>query len=85
MNEPSEEVKAMARRIAREFAAYNDTAVGCAIAAIAEKCALAAILETRTEIIRSLRHDFDDWPDYVALSDVADALEDGTHYGKAEQ
>jgi len=26
-------------------------------------------------LIRSLRHDFDEWPDYVALADVADALE----------
>lgn len=30
---------------------------------------------TEAEIISSLRHDFDEWPDYVALADVADALE----------
>lgn len=39
------------------------------------KAALAAIIETRAQIINSLRHDFDEWPDYVALADVADALE----------
>lgn len=38
--------------------------------------ALAAIIETRKEMIRSLRHDFDDWPDYVALADVADTMEE---------
>lgn len=32
-------------------------------------------LDTKAALILSLRHDFDDWPDYVALADVADALE----------
>lgn len=32
-------------------------------------------LNAKAEFIRSLRHDFDEWPDYVALADVADELE----------
>lgn len=39
------------------------------------QAALAAITETRAHLINSLRHDFDEWTDYVALADVADALE----------
>lgn len=94
MNEPSEEVKAMARRSAAKYWQTGDPSDEATARSILSgewddqaytQAAIAAILETRTEIIRSLRHDFDDWPDYVALSDVADALEDGTHYGKAEQ
>lgn len=42
---------------------------------LAQRAALAGITETHQELCRSLREDFDDWPDYVTLTDVADSLE----------
>ncbi len=42
-----EAMKAMAERIGNEFAPYDDTATGCAIATVVRKAALAAIIETQ--------------------------------------
>ena len=33
----------------------------------------------RADVVAWLRHDLDDWPDYVAPSDIADAIEAGEH------
>lgn len=70
----------MARRIASEMPGLNALQRQAFLDgewdnAPTVQAALAAIIETRAQIINSLRHDFDEWPDYVALADVADALE----------
>ena len=36
-------------------------------------------IEERAKIVAWLRHKLDDWPDYVAPSDIADAIEAGEH------
>lgn len=85
MTEPSEAMKAMARRIASEFAAYNDTAVGCAIASIAEKVALAAIIETQeacAKLAESFAPDGDPWT--TALRSISREIRTGNHYTKDE-
>jgi len=44
------------------------------------RSALATPQPTETQrIVAWLRHDLDDWPDYVAPADIADALERGEH------
>ena len=35
--------------------------------------------QERAAIVWWLRYDLDDWPDYVAPPDIADAIEQGDH------
>jgi len=43
----------------------------------------AIMAEERASIVWWLRYDLDDWPDYVAPPDIADAIEQGDHLATA--
>lgn len=98
MNEPSEEVKAMARRVADETIpedsdAYDTHEARMADWYVAREAALAAILETqrRDAELAAWAHMVppdggSPTPEECALAEtIATAIRTGTHYGKAEQ
>lgn len=98
MNEPSEEVKAMARRIAARFYAASDdkdwqrfsksVALGCEDEDEGVQCAIAAILETQEAVASWLEQypsPMDDLNLALRIRGMCTAIRTGTHYGKAEQ
>ncbi|MBD3732815.1 MAG: hypothetical protein IE934_08875 [Sphingopyxis sp.] len=93
MNEPSEEVKAMARRIADAAVENHGAAKGTHTWEIAREAAIAAILETqrRDAELAAWAHMVppdggSPTPEECALAEtIATAIRTGNHYGKAEQ
>lgn len=94
MTEPSEEVKAMARRIAEERApdrSFTTHAMVLAMRELAYDAALAAILET-TELTAAFIEREGMTTNHAGIPVMAEVnqrlateIRTGTHYGKAEQ
>lgn len=97
MNEPSEEVKAMARRCAAKYWQTGDPSDEATARSILSgewddqaytQAALAAILETQEAVASWLEQypsPMDDLNLALRIRGMCTAIRTGTHYGKAEQ